>query len=202
VPASAEASTAAELPPPPPPSAPAVAPPAKPAGPALQGHAEKGAVRITVYNDSSTPWTDCELSLKDGRYYKLGDLGANSDDAVMTVKFSKPAAPPKPAMDHVVVKCDEGEAKFAFATPAGSGPLKGYAESDGSRVTVHNTGDTTWNRCDVRKPDGTHFVMGKLEARDQNSIRGGAFNKDAEPEIPITSLFVRCKQGSGEFPFR
>ena len=184
--------------------APAAAPPPRvAAGPSLVGRAEKGALRLTVYNDSATPWSDCELKVADGRSYRMEGVAAHADDGVMWVKFSGPPRAPEPPYDNVLVRCDEGETRFFFANPTSPGALKGYVENaGGGRVIVHNASDLAWSRCDVRKPDGSHYVLGSLKAKDQESIRSGLFAKEAVAEIPITSVHVSCKQGEAEFPLK
>ncbi len=165
-------------------------------GPTLKGRLSSG-LRVVINNDSDVSWTDCELRFDDGRTYDLGDMASNSEDTVITLKFRSPPKPPEPLYDHVLVTCDEGETKFLFANPRSPGTLKGYAENlGGGRVDVHNTGDVTWQRCDVRKPDRTHYIMSKLKPRDSESIRSGAFIKDPEQGAPpATELALKCKQG-------
>jgi hypothetical protein len=164
--------------------------------PQLKGHLENG-LRISVNNESDQNWTECELRFNDGRYYKLGELSPHSDDTVIAMKFSKPPAPPEPVYDHVMVTCDEGETKFVFANPHSPGALKGYVEDLGSgRVIIHNSSDQLWTRCDVRKPDKTHYVMDKLKPHDQESVRSGNFVKANEAPPPAaTVLALVCKQG-------
>ena len=165
--------------------------------PVLKGRLSNGPIRVTINNDSDVSWTDCELRFDDGRTYDQGDMASNSEDTVITLKFKSPPKPPEPLYDHVIVTCDEGESKFLFANPRSGGALKGFAENMGSgRVDVHNTGDVTWQRCDVRKPDRTHYVMSKLKPRDSETIRSGAFVKEAEEKAPdATELALKCKQG-------
>ena len=97
----------------------------------------------------------------------------------------------------MVVTCDEGETKFMFANPHSPGALKGYAENaGGGRVTMHNTSDVMWTRCDVRKPDKTHYIMEKLKPKEWDSISSGNFVKEKELEPPpATILALVCKQG-------
>lgn len=180
---------------------PSVAPaPAKKADtsnlPQLKGRLSSG-LRVVINNDTDTTWTDCMLRFDDGRYYELGEMASNSEDTVITLKFSRPPSPPEPLYDHVVVACDEGETKMFFNNPRSPGGLKGYAENMGSgRVDVHNTGDVTWQRCDVKKPNGTHFLLASLKPRDKETIRSGAFVKEAEQAPPpATELSLTCKQG-------
>ncbi len=164
--------------------------------PALKGRLSSG-LRVVINNDSDVSWTECELRFDDGRTYDLGDMASNSEDTVITLKFKSPPRPPEPLYDHVLVTCDEGETKMFFNNPRSPGTLKGYAENTGGgRVDIHNTGDVTWQRCDVRKPDRTHYVMSKLKPRDSDTIRSGAFVKEAEEKAPeATELALKCKQG-------
>ncbi len=182
-------------------AAPAPAPAEK--RPQLKGRLETG-VRIGIVNESDINWTECELRFDDGRFYPLGQLGAHSDDTVLPFKFSRPPGPPEPLYDHVLVSCDEGDTKFMFDNLRSPGKLKGYVENlGGGRIIVHNSGDTDWHRCDVRKPDKSHYIMEKLSARDQESIRSGNFIKEKEPEPPkATVLVLRCKEGELSLPLR
>lgn len=190
VPAAAIAPVAPALPP-----APAV-PADAPRGPALKGHIEQGAMRVTVFNESDTPWSGCELRYSDGRTYKMTELAARSDDGVMVVKFRSPPGPPE---DHLRVRCDEGETRFYFANPSSPGALKGYVEGEpGGRVTLHNSSDKAWNRCDVARPNGEHYVLGTLKAGDHESIRSGLFKKEADA-LP-TWVRMQCAQGYVELP--
>ncbi len=164
--------------------------------PVLKGRLSSG-LRVVINNDSDVSWTECELRFDDGRTYDLGEMASNSEDTVITLKFKSAPRPPEPLYDHVVVTCDEGETRFLFANPRSPGTLKGYAEDKGGgRVDVHNTGDTTWQRCDVRKPDRSHYIMAKLKPRDSETIRSGAFITDAANKPPdATELALKCKQG-------
>lgn len=164
--------------------------------PVLKGRLSSG-LRVVINNDSDTTWTECQLRFDDGRTYELGEMASNSEDTVITLKFKSAPKPPEPLYDHLLVTCDEGETRFLFANPRSPGTLKGYAEDKGSgRVDIHNTGDVTWQRCDVRKPDRTHYIMAKLKPRDSETIRSGAFIADAANKPPdATELALKCKQG-------
>lgn len=192
--APAAAAPAAAQPPPPTPPA-AAAPPAPPAltGPTLKGRLEANGFRAVAYNDSPTPWTGCEFRFSDGGFHDIGTVGAMSDESSVLIKFTWP---PDPPFNGVTVKCAEGEAFFKFSEPAAKHALDGFAEVDGSRVTINNSGDTEWTRCDVRKPDGTHYVMGRLKAHDRDSARGGAFQKSNDAPKPPRWLTLTCKEGS------
>jgi hypothetical protein len=180
-------------------AAPAVAPPAvvDPKQPKLVGHLENGPLRVSISNGSDTKWTECQLRFNDGRFYDLGELAPHADDTVVTLKFTRPAGPPEPVYDHVVITCDEGETKFIFANPHSPGALSGYVENlGGGRIIVHNMSEQTWNRCDIKKPDQTHYVMEKLRAKDQESIRSNNFIKEKTLDAaPATVLALVCKQG-------
>jgi hypothetical protein len=160
----------------------------------LKGHASMNALgRLTLYNDSATLWTDCLLTLPDGKVYKEKELKPNSDDGIMVIKF---LAPPGPQLDAVRVKCAEGEAKFVFKDPSAKTALKGFAENDSGRITLHNTGSTAWSQCTVTKPDGSFYVMDELKPQDHDSIASSRFKKE---DVPYSSLDVKCRQGAGTF---
>lgn len=176
------------------PAAPAPAPAGK--GGVLKGKLSSG-IRVVVQNDSDVKWTGCLLSYDDGRFFELPDLGPHSEDTVLFAFFKRPPSPPEPLYDHVTVTCDEGKSKFMFADPHSGAQLKGYAENaGGGRVTVHNSGDGDWHRCNIVKPDGTHYLTDRLKAHDQDSIRPGLFVKEKEADAPAaTKLDLKCAQG-------
>ncbi len=161
--------------------------------PKLEGTLESGALRVSIVNDSDASWTDCQLAYSDGRTYKVGEVMKHSDDTVMKIKFT---GPPEPLYDHLVVNCSEGESTFFFAKPqAPVGKLKGYATDDGKgSVVIYNNNDTGWTTCDVKKPNGTHYVLGNLKGHDHDSIDRGRFKKEAEP-AKDQWLELRCKEG-------
>mgnify|MGYP001599882291 CR=1 FL=1 len=107
-----------------------------------------------------------------------------------------PAIPAAPLYDHLSVDCAEGDAKFYFAKPnAPVGKLKGHAVNEGGNsVTVYNDSDTSWSNCDVKKPDGSHFVVGNLKGRDHDGISGGRFRKEAEEKKDLW-LTLECREG-------
>jgi hypothetical protein len=75
------------------------------------------------------------------------------------------------------------------------GKLKGHAVNEGGgAVRVYNDGDASWSNCDVKKPDGSHFVMGALKGRDSDSIANGRFRKEAEAKKDLF-LELQCDQG-------
>src|SRR5262245_21403435 len=103
-----------------------VAVPIADGGAGLQGRASKSLVgRISLYNESAVSWSNCLLTLPDGRQYRLPLLKALSDDGVMLARF---VAPPQPRLDSVRVKCAEGVARFVFKDAAAKTGLKGFAE--------------------------------------------------------------------------
>ncbi len=160
----------------------------------LKGHATRNVMnRLTLYNETDGPWTDCLLTLTDGRFYKLAELKPNGDEGIMMIKFM---GPPDPPLDFVKVKCAEGEAKFLFKDPSAKTVLKGYAEHAGGRITLFNKGTTAWTRCKVTKPDGSFYVMDELHADDHDSIASTRFFKEGVNE---TTVEVRCAQGVGTF---
>ncbi len=180
---------------PPEPMAPApvvAAAPGPVTGPLLKGRIEANGFRTVAYNDSTTSWNDCEFRFSDGGHHNIGLVRPMSDESSLLIKFDWP---PEPAFSGVTVKCAEGEAFFKFNEPAAKHALNGFAEADGSRVSITNSGDTDWSRCDVRKPDGSHSVVSRMKAHDRESIRGGAFKKDAENAKPRW-LTLTCREGS------
>lgn len=180
-----------------PPVVPAAAPaPAPPPAPPLPGRAEKAAFgsRLLVHNDGDESWTACDIRFPDGRSYLAGLVPAHGAEGIMMVKFSRPA---EPRIDHVVVKCDQGESRFSFSDPQGIGALKGYAEGGPKdRIYIHNTGDVSWSRCSARLPNGAYYVIGAIPARDTEAIMPDRFKKDS---IPDTHVSVRCNEGAGRF---
>lgn len=166
--------------------------PGKPTGPVLKGSVESGALRVTVVNQSDDNWSACTLMYSDGSSYAIGEVVKHSDDTVLKVKFK---SPPAPLYDHLVVTCAEGESRFYFDKPtAPVGSLKGYAVNEGGgSVVVYNSSGSAWTRCDVKKPDRTHYVLGTLKGGTNDSIHKGRFVKEAE--APISWLDLRCKEG-------
>ncbi len=189
-PAPAAPAAARAEPPPAPEKVLPLPPPPPTGGPVLQGRLESNPFRVEAHNDSRELWTDCEFKFSDGRWHKVGNIRPMSDESTVFLKFS---SPPDPPFDSVVVKCLEGQSTFKFSEPAAAHQLKGFAEKDGSRVMVTNSGETPWTQCDVRKPDGSHYVMGTLKPHDRDSARGGAFVK--EPDGTPKTLTLTCREG-------
>jgi hypothetical protein len=158
----------------------------------LSGRIEDGALRVTISNDSDQSWGQCTIVYSDGRYYDVGEVVKHTDDTVMKLKFSSPPAPP---YDHLEMVCSEGASKFYFDKPQSpAGSLRGYATNEGrGSVMVYNQSETAWTGCDVRKPDGTHYVLGNLKGHQSDSIDRGRFKKeeDASPKW----IELRCKEG-------
>ena len=175
------------------PAAEAKAEPAAPPRPTLKGVLEHGLIGVRVVNETEQDWNNCVLSYSDGTSFKLGQLAKKSEDSVMKVKFGFPAAP---LYDHVVVACAEGESKFFFDKPnAPVGKIKGHAVNEGGgAVRVYNDGDASWSNCDVRKPDGNHYVMGQLKGRDSDGIANARFRKEAEAKKDLFLTMV-CDEG-------
>jgi hypothetical protein len=166
--------------------------PVKASGPKLSGTLEWGTLRVNFANNSDLNWSACEIVHSDGRNYKVGEVVKHTDDAVLKVKLS---SPPAPLYDHLTVSCAEGEANFFFNKPnAPVGNLKGYAVNEGKGgVVVYNSSESAWTRCDVTKPDRTHYVLGNLKGHADDSINSGRFIKEAEAAGWVE---LRCKEGS------
>jgi hypothetical protein len=159
----------------------------------LKGVLEHGLIGVRVVNETDQDWNNCLLSYSDGTSYKLGQLPKKSEDSVMKVKFGFPAAP---LYDHVVVSCAEGESKFFFDKPnAPVGKIKGHAVNEGGgAVRIYNDGDASWANCDIRKPDGHHYVLGQLKGRDSDGIANARFRKEAEAKKDLFLTMV-CDEG-------
>jgi hypothetical protein len=176
-------------------AAPIAAPPSAPKpspAPKLNGRLSAGALRYEWSNDTDQSWTQCKLVHSDGSFFDVGEVVKHTDDGVMRLKLS---SGPQPAYDHLAVKCSEGEARFYFDRPqAPQGTLKGYATNEGGgAVLLYNQNDTAWTGCDVRKPDGTHYVLGTLKGRSSDSIAGGRFKKEESNVAKWVEL--RCAEG-------
>lgn len=173
-------------------SAPVAGPPKPSTAPKLNGRLSSGALRIEWSNDSDASWTKCRVVQSDGSFYEVGEVVKHTDDGVMKLKLS---SPPAPAYDHLLVRCSEGESRFYFDRPQSpQGSLKGYATNEGrGGVIVHNQHDTAWTGCDVRKPDGSHYVLGTLKGRASDSIAGGRFVKEENAGSKWVEL--RCSEG-------
>lgn len=157
----------------------------------LSGKLTANPLQFAFGNDEDASWTECKLVHSDGSSYEVGEVVKHTDDTVMRVKLS---SPPEPAYDHLVVICSEGKSKFYFDKPhAPQGKLKGYATNNGGSVIVYNQNDTAWTSCDVRKPNGTHYVLGNLKGHSDDSIDKGRFKKEEDNKPKWIEL--RCKEG-------
>jgi hypothetical protein len=166
--------------------------PAVPPAKKLTGRLEVAGLRFVWNNDSDESWTQCKLVHCDGSSFDVGEVVKQTEDGVMRVKLS---GAPEPVYDHVEVICSEGQAKFYFDKPSQpEGTLKGYAENDSGSVTIHNKAETAWTACDVRKPDGTHYVLGTLKGHAEDGIAKRRFKKEDASRKPGW-IEMRCKQG-------
>ncbi len=165
--------------------------PAAPSGPTLDGKLELSGLRFAWKSFSDSSWTDCKLVHSDGSFFEVGEVVKHSEDGVLRVKLG---GAPEPAYDHLAVICSEGESKFYFDKPsAPQGKLKGYAVNNGGSVVVYNQNDTAWTACDVRKPNGTHYVLGTLKGHQDDSIDKGRFKKEEDNKPKWIEM--RCKEG-------
>jgi hypothetical protein len=89
------------------------------AAPGLKGHAAFGGIgpakRITLYNDSSAPWTNCELRLPNNRHYRMASLRAGDQEGVMITRFSQDGTELDRPLDSIAVRCDQGASRFSFS---------------------------------------------------------------------------------------
>lgn len=171
--------------------APAAAKPYAGTGRKLEGRLEQAGLQFGWHNDSDASWTGCKLVHSDGSFYDIGEVVKHSDDTVLRVKLG---GAPEPAFDHVQVSCAEGESKFYFDQPSKpKGTLKGYARNEGGGIILFNQMETAWTACDVRKPDGTHYVLGTLKGHNDDSVAKGRFKKEEDNRPKWIEL--RCKEG-------
>jgi hypothetical protein len=176
----------AAMPPPPPPPPPA--PPAPLAGP-LAGRIEQGD-KITIRNDTERTWTGCELFYSDRRHAIVGPVEARKSASISARSVQDG---PDLSDDRITVRCAEGEADFIFEQPSRKTALNGYAESSRKGgIILHNDGPTDWTRCDLIKPDRTHYVQGLMHARSGDTIRGSLFKAPTAPE----TVTLKCFEGS------
>jgi hypothetical protein len=175
-----------------------------PTGPELKGHSERATMgsRIVVFNDGETLWTQCELRLPDESHYTLEHLAPHVSEGIIAIKFMKDSEP-TPVIDRVQVKCDEGTSTFEFANPSSGGQLKGFVERAGmGRIVIHNEGTANWSRCDAKLPDGTHYVVGTLTAKDHLRVAQSDFKKEPTASVPNDHLMVQCKEGHARFDLK
>lgn len=157
----------------------------------LDGKLGVAGLHFSWSNNSDTSWTQCKLVHSDGSFFDVGEVVKHTDDGVLRVKLG---GAPEPAFDHVEVICSEGKSKFYFDKPSQpKGSLKGYARNDGGGIILYNQMETAWTACDVRKPDGTHYVLGTLKGHSDDSIAKGRFKK--EEDNKPRWIEMRCKEG-------
>jgi hypothetical protein len=161
----------------------------------LQGRLEQNGLHFGWHNDSDDSWTQCKLVHSDQSWFDVGEVVKHSEDSVLRVKLG--GAPPPPAYDHIKVTCAEGAARFYFDRPSEpKGTLKGYARNDNGTVILYNQMERAWTACDVKKPDGTHYVLGTLKGHEDDSINKGRFKKEErEDDNPPRWIEMRCKEG-------
>ncbi len=80
----------------------------------LKGRATLRGPRLTLYNDSGSAWTECELRLPSNRRYILKSLAAHDSEGIMLLRFAQDGVPRDLPADSVKVKCDQGEARFSL----------------------------------------------------------------------------------------
>ena len=85
---------------------------------ALKGHAQIGGLgpvqRITIHNDGTVNWSNCELRLPNNKHYKMAALRGNDSDGIMITRFVQDGVEIDKPLDSMVVKCDQGSATFKF----------------------------------------------------------------------------------------
>ena len=169
----------------------AKAPVFKGTGNKLSGKLGVAGLHFSWSNDSDNSWTGCKLVHSDGSFYDVGEVVKHTDDGVLRVKLG---GAPEPAFDHIEVVCSEGKSKFYFDKPsAPKGTLKGYARNDGGGVILYNQMESAWTACDVRKPDGTHYVLGTLKGHADDSIAKSRFKKEEDNKPKWIEM--RCREG-------
>lgn len=92
---------------------------AAPAANTLKGRASfigvGPAKRITLYNDSSSYWTRCELRLPNNKHFLLPNLRPGDQESILYPRFKQDGAEVDRPLDWILVKCDEGQARFSFS---------------------------------------------------------------------------------------
>jgi hypothetical protein len=178
----------------------------QPVGAALQGKANDALGGVEVVNTTDAGWTDCQLRLADGRWFDIPAILPKGKDSVIFARFNEPAAEKVIPDDRVHVKCDQGEDDFLYNDINAAQKLKGYAEKKPlDAVTIHNTTDTTWERCTVTRPDGSKHVLGRVKAKDKETVGFKLFqgaNTPQRPDVKIVNVAIQCKQGYGLFPIK
>ncbi|MBK7857440.1 MAG: hypothetical protein IPJ65_02220 [Archangiaceae bacterium] len=163
-------------------------------GKKLQGRLEQNGLHFGWHNDSDASWTSCRLVHSDQSWFDVGEVVKHSEDSVLR-KLG--GAPPPPPYDHIKVVCAEGQSKFYFDRPSEpKGTLKGYARNDGGSIILYNQMERAWTACDVRKPDGTHYVLGTLKGHQDDSINKGRFKKEErDGDNAPKWVEMRCREG-------
>jgi hypothetical protein len=154
----------------------------------LKGRLVHAPIRMQVFNDSNEDWTACTLRYSDGTSYGLSRLPAHADEGILKVKFG---FAPTTTADRVSVTCAQGQSMFVFGRSSGTGTLKGRADGRDGRIFVSNDSEENWSNCEIRKPDGTRFMMGTLKAHDTDGIANGRF-KTPDNELVLS---IDCDQG-------
>jgi hypothetical protein len=159
----------------------------------LDGKLIVAGLRFEWSNYTDSSWSQCKLVHSDGSSFDIGTVAKHSDDGVLRVTLTLSGAP-EPAFNHVEVICSEGKGKFYFDKPSQpKGSLKGYARNEGGAIFVFNQMDSAWTACDVRKPDGSHYVLGTLKGHADDSIAKGRFRKEEDNKPKWIEL--RCREG-------
>lgn len=177
----------------------------QPIGTALQGKANDSLGGIEVVNTTDAGWTDCQLRLADGRWFDIPAILPRGRDSVIFARFNEPTPEKVIPDDRVRVKCDQGEDDFLYDDINAAQKLKGYAEKKPlDAVTIHNTSDTAWERCTVTRPDGSKHILGRVKAKDKETVGWKVFQSNApkRPEVKVVNVAVQCKQGYGLFPIK
>lgn len=90
-----------------------------PAGGTLKGAASViglgPAKQITVRNQGTVLWTNCDLRLPDNRHYKLAQLRGNDQERIFLHVFKQDGTELDRPLDSIVVKCDQGTSRFNFS---------------------------------------------------------------------------------------
>lgn len=94
---------------------------AEPAAAAEEGGGLKGTAKIigfgparqiTVHNNGTTNWSNCELRLPTNKRYMMAALKAGDQESIVLPRFSQDGVELDKPLDHLMVKCDQGSASF------------------------------------------------------------------------------------------
>jgi hypothetical protein len=171
----------------------ATAPSPTPAAGALDGHAQRGPMRLVLYNHTSIDWTNCKVQFPDRASFTTDKVPAHDEEPIMLAKFKYGADD-----DWVRAKCKEGEGKFWFVKGTSEGTLTGRATRNVfGRIIVYNGADKPWSACTLSLPDGRGYFLNYLAANSDDGIMSQKF---AGP--PPTEVAVKCNQGSATFRLR